>query len=205
MGGASNQDIKKRRVLVIDDHIPSKTFLVKALNEREFDVIGEGSSGKGAVGLAQSAAPDVILMAVGLTDMDGISAAQEIMEESPFPIVLLTGHYDAETIERAKGAGVMAYLIKPLREEELIPTIEMAISRFSEFISLRKENDDLKKTLEARKTIERAKGILMKNQSLSEAEAFSRIQRKSMDMRKPIVEIAQAIILAEEMIGEKKA
>ena len=98
-------------------------------------------------------------MAVGLPHRDGISAAQEIMEEIPLPIVLLTSHHDAETIERAKGAGVMAYLIKPLREEELAPTIEMAISRFAEFISLRKENNDLKKTLEARKTIERAKGI----------------------------------------------
>ena len=190
---------------MIDDHLPSRTFLTKALSGGGFEVVGEGVSGKGALRLAQAIAPDVILMAVGLTDMDGISAAQGIMEESPFPIVLLTGHYETETIERAKGAGVMAYLIKPLREQELLPTIELAISRFSEFISLRKENDDLKKTLEARKTIERAKGILMKNHGLSEAEAFSRIQRKSMDMRKPIVEIAQAIILAEEMSGERRA
>ncbi len=181
----------KRRVLVIDDHLPSKNFLVKALNERGFNVIGEATSGQVAVRLARSAVPDVILMAVGLSDMDGIHAAREIMEERPLPIVLLTSHYGRETIERAKEAGVMAYLIKPLREEELLPAIELAISRFSEFVSLRKENDDLKKTLEARKTIERAKGILMKNHGLSEAEAFSRIQKKSMDTRKPIVEIAQ--------------
>jgi len=149
--------------------------------------------------LAKATTPDAILMAVGLPHRDGISAAQEIMEEIPLPIVLLTSHHDAETIERAKGAGVMAYLIKPLREEELAPTIEMAISRFAEFISLRKENNDLKKTLEARKTIERAKGILMKNQRLSEAEAFSVIQKKSMDLRKSMAEIAQAIILTDEL------
>jgi AmiR/NasT family two-component response regulator len=93
----------------------------------------------------------------------------------------------------------MAYLLKPLREEELLPVTELAISRFEEFISLRRENEDLKKTLEARKAIERAKGVLMKQQGLSEAEAFSLIQKKSMDLRKPMAEIAQAIILTEEI------
>src|SRR5438093_10216493 len=148
----------------------------------------------------QKTAYEIVLMAVGLRDMDGISAAKKIMEENPAPIVLLSSHHDPETIEGAKDAGVMAYLVKPLREEELLPTVELAISRFDEFRSLRKENEDLKRTLEARKAIERAKGLLMKNQGLSEAEAFSLIQKKSMDMRKPMVEIAQAILLAEEMV-----
>ena len=189
----------KRRVLVIDDHSPSRTFLAQALNRKGFEMVGEGVSGESALLLAKATTPDAILMAVGLPHRDGISAAQEIMEEIPLPIVLLTSHHDAETIERAKGAGVMAYLIKPLREEELAPTIEMAISRFAEFISLRRENNDLKKTLEARKTIERAKGILMKAQKLSEADAFSLIQKRSMDMRKSMAEIAQAIILTDEL------
>jgi len=191
--------MKKRKVLVIDDHLPSRAFLVKALNEKGFGVVGEGASGKGALKLTQTTDPDAVLMSVGLPDIDGISAAETIMEENPLPIVLLTSHYDAETIERAKEAGVMAYLLKPLREEELLPVTELAISRFEEFSSLRKENEDLKKTLEARKAIERAKGVLMKQQGLSEAEAFSLIQRKSMDLRKPMAEIAQAIILAEEI------
>ena len=195
----------KRRVLVIDDHSPSRTFLAQALNRKGFEMVGEGVSGESALLLAKATTPDAILMAVGLPHRDGISAAQEIMEEIPLPIVLLTSHHDAETIERAKGAGVMAYLIKPLREEELAPTIEMAISRFAEFISLRKENNDLKKTLEARKTIERAKGILMKTQKLSEADAFSLIQKRSMDMRKSMAEIAQAIILTEEITRERRA
>ncbi len=193
----------KRRVLVLDDHLPSKTFLIKALTERGFEVVGEGKSGGDALRLMQTTAPDVILMAVGLPDMDGISAARKIMETRPLPIILLTSHYDAETIERAKGAGVMGYLIKPLREGELVPATELAISRFAEFISLKKENEDLKKTLEARKTIERAKGILMKQQDLSEAAAFSLIQKKSMELRKPMVEIARAIILTEEVTKEK--
>lgn len=194
----------KRRVLVLDDHLPSKAFLIRALTERGFEVVGEGKSGRDALRLAQAVTPDVILMAVGLPDMDGISAASKIMKERAAPIVLLTSHYEPGTIERAKAAGVMAYLVKPLREEELLPAVELAISRFEEFMSLRKENENLKRTLEARKTIERAKGILMKQQDLSEAEAFSLIQKKSMDMRKPMVEIAHAIILAEEMIEKKR-
>jgi AmiR/NasT family two-component response regulator len=191
--------MKKRRVLVIDDHLPSRAFLVKALNEKGFGVVGEGASGKGALLLRQTTAPDAVLMSVGLPDIDGIRAAQNIMEENPLPIVLLTSHYDEDTVERAKEAGVMAYLLKPLREEELLPATELAISRFEEFSSLRKENEDLKKTLEARKAIERAKGVLMKQQGLSEPEAFSLIQKKSMDLRKPMAEIAQAIILTEEI------
>jgi len=195
----------KRRVLVIDDHPLSRTFLVRVLKEKGFEVAGEGTSGKGALRLAKETAPDVILMAVGLADMDGVCAAQAIMEESPLPVILLTSHYDAETIERTKGAGVMAYLIKPLREEELLPTVELAISRFAEFVSLRRENEDLKKTLEARKAIERAKGILMQRQGLSEAEAFALIQKKSMDTRKSMAEIAQAIVLTEEITKKKTA
>ena len=190
---------------MIDDHLPSRTFLVRALKEKGFEVAGEGASGKGALRLAKETAPDVILMAVGLADMDGVRAAQAIMEESPLPVILLTSHYDAETIERTKGAGVMAYLIKPLREEELLPTVELAISRFAEFVSLRRENEDLKKTLEARKAIERAKGILMQRQGLSEAEAFALIQKKSMDTRKSMAEIAQAIVLTEEITKKKTA
>jgi AmiR/NasT family two-component response regulator len=191
--------MKQRRVLVIDDHLPSRSFLVDALREKGFAVVGEGASGKGALKLTQTTGPDAVLMAVGLPDIDGISAAEQIMEDNPLPIVLLTSHYDTETIDRAKEAGVMAYLLKPLREEELLPSVELAISRFEEFISLRKENEDLKKTLEARKTIERAKGILMKTERLSEADAFALIQKKSMDLRKPMAEIAQAIILTEEI------
>jgi response regulator NasT len=193
----------KRRVLVIDDHVSSRSFVVKALTGRGFAVVGEGASGKGALRLTQTTGPDAVLIAVGLPDIDGISAAQEIMEANPLPIVLLTSHHESETIERAKETGVMGYLLKPLREEELLPAVELAISRFEEFSSLRRENEDLKKTLEARKTIERAKGILMKSERLSEPEAFSLIQKKSMDLRKPMAEIAQAIVLSEEIKKQK--
>ncbi len=189
----------KRRILLIDDHLPSRSLLTHALVQESFEIVGEGSSGLASLSLAKETKPDAILMAVGLADMDGISAARRIMEENPFPVILLTSHFEEQTIERAKAAGVMAYLIKPLRREELRPSIETAISRYEEFLSLRRQNEDLKKTLEARKEIERAKGILMKTRGLSEAEAFALIQKKSMDTRKSMAEIARAVILTEDM------
>jgi AmiR/NasT family two-component response regulator len=192
-----------RRVLVIDDHDPSRRNLAGALALSGYEVVGEGASGKAALALVAATTPEIVLMAVGLPDLDGINAARSIMEATPLPIVLLTSHHDAGTIERAKRAGVMGYLIKPLRERELHPAIELAISHFREFAELQKQNKELKKTLEARKIIERAKGILMQRQGFSEREAFSSIQRKSMDMRKPMTEIAQAIILSEEVAKRK--
>jgi response regulator NasT len=193
-----------RRVLVIDDHVPSRDNLKRALAANGCEVIGEGTSGKGAVQLASATLPDVILMAVGLSDLDGIRAARKIMQAKPVPVILVSSHYDVETIERARRAGVMGYLLKPLRDGELLPAIEIAVSNFQEFVSLQRENENLKKTLEARKIIERAKGILMKTHGLSEAEAFSLIQRKSMDLRKPMGEIAQAVILSEELAQRKR-
>ncbi len=187
------------RVLVIDDHDPSRKNLVNILRESGYEVVGEGASGATGVALAVRIAPDVTLMAVGLPDLDGIHAARKIMQAYPHAIVLLTSHNDAVTIERATRAGVMGYLLKPLRECELRPAIELAMARFQEFLTLQRENEDLKKTLGARKIIERAKGVLMESRRLTEADAFALIQRKSMDTRKPMAEIAQAIVLAGEI------
>jgi AmiR/NasT family two-component response regulator len=192
-----------RRVLVIDDHTPSRDILKRALAANRCEVVGEGTSGQRALELASITVPEVILMAVGLSDLDGIRAARQIMRTRPVPIILVSSHCDAETVERAKQAGVMGYLIKPLRAGELIPAIELAVSHFQEFVALQKENENLKRTLEARKIIERAKGILMRSRGFSEAEAFSFIQKKSMDLRKPMREIAQAIILSEELSRKK--
>ena len=189
--------------MVIDDHVPSRDNLKRALAASGCQVVGEGTSGKGAEELASATVPDVVLMAVGLSDLDGIRAARRIMQSRPVPVILVSSHYDTETVERAKRAGVMGYLLKPLRDGELLPTIEIAVSQFQEFVTLRKENETLKKTLEARKIIERAKGILMKSKGLTEAEAFSLIQKKSMDLRKPMSEIAQAVILSEELSKAK--
>ena len=149
--------------------------------------------------LAAPTAPDITLVAVGVPDRDGIHAARKIMQACPHAIALLTSHDDAVTIERATRAGVMGYLLKPLRECELRPAIELAMARFQEFLTLQKENEDLKKTLGARKIIERAKSILMESRHLTEAEAFALIQRQSMDTRKPLSELPRAIVLAAEI------
>lgn len=193
-----------RRVLVIDDHEPSRRHLVRTLTEAKYEIAGEGASGKSALMLARSAAPDVIVMAVGLPDMDGIEAAREMMRAQPVPIVLITSHYDTATIERAKQAGVMAYLVKPLRAEELSPTLELAITRYQEFLSLHQENSTLKENLASRKLIERAKGLLMEQRKLSEEQAYTLIKRTSMDKRKPMVDVAQAILLAGGVLKNDK-
>ncbi len=131
-----------------------------------------------------------------MPDIDGIEAARDVMQSQPVPIVLITSHYDTATVERAKMAGIMGYLVKPLRAPELSPAIELAITRFQDFVSLRAENSSLKENLEARKLIERAKGLLMIQRNLSEEQAYTLIKKTSMNMRKPMADVAQAILLA---------
>ncbi len=191
----------KRQILIIDDSIRSRVMLAQAFERLGFSVAGEGASGADAIRLATELEPDVLLLAVGLPDMDGVTTAAQIVEAHPLPIIMLSSHLDAEVIQRAKEAGVMAYLAKPLREEELLPAIELAVSRFEEFTALRKENEDLKRTLEGRKVIERAKGVLMEREKISEQQAFAKIQKASMNTRRPMVDIAQAILLNEEVAG----
>ena len=193
-----------RRVLVIDDHDVSRRHLIKILLERGYEIVGEGSSGKLALALARTATPDVMLMAVGLADLDGIQAAREILANYRLPIVLITSHYDASTVERATNAGVMALLLKPVREEAVSPAIELAISRFKDFHALQQENEILKENLESRKLIERAKGLLMEQRNISEEQAYSLMKKTSMNMRKPMADVAQAILLAAEIDSQKK-
>jgi len=193
-----------RRVLVIDDHESSRKQILATLKGGGYEIAGEATSGKLAVSLARTALPDVLLMAVGLPDIDGIEAARDVMLAQPLPIVLVTSHFDSETVERAKSAGIRGYLVKPLRAEELSPVIELAIAQFRDFVSLRAENSTLKETLEARKLIERAKGLLMEQRRISEEQAYTLIKKTSMNLRKPMADVAQAIILAGGFFkGEK--
>jgi AmiR/NasT family two-component response regulator len=193
-----------RRVLVIDDHEPSRRHLIQILRERGYEIAGEGSSGKLAAALARIANPDVIVIAVGLSDLDGIQATGEILKNILLPVVLITSHYDETTVERATKAGVMALLLKPVRVEAVSPAIELAISRFKDFHALQQENESLKENLESRKIIERAKGLLMEQRRLSEEQAYSLMKTTSMNMRKPMADVAQAILLAAEIDQENK-
>ncbi|MGZ8436155.1 MAG: ANTAR domain-containing response regulator [Candidatus Binatia bacterium] len=191
-----------KKVLVIDDHEPSRRQLIQTLHGCGYQIAAEGSSGRVASALARASAAEVIVMAVGLVDLDGIDAAREIMQSDPLPIVLVTSHADPSTVARATNAGVMSYLVKPLRVEELAPAIELAVSRFREFVSLRDEVSTLKLNLEERKLIERAKGLLMEQRHLSEERAYSLMKKASMNMRKPMSDIAQAILLAGGLLTE---
>jgi len=186
-------------VVVVDDHAPSKAAVAKAVESVGGAVAGAGASREEALALVERYRPDVVILAVGLPDGDGVDAAQEIMARAPCPIVLLTSRTAATVIERARAAGVMAFLLKPLRPEELGPAVDLAVARFHEFEAIRKENADLKKALDSRKLVERAKGLLMEREGLTESEAFRRIQRASMDTRRSMAEVAEAILLAAKV------
>ena len=185
------------RVVIADDSARSRATLREAIEALGSRVVDECASGRDAVDLVLRLKPDVAIFAVGLADGSGIAAAQTAIERSPCPIILLTSHSDPETVQGANRAGIMAYLIKPLRPEELGPTLALAVARFEEFQSIREENAGLKKSLESRKVIERAKGLLMEREGLSEPEAFRKIQKLSMDRRKSMAEIARALLLIE--------
>ena len=187
-----------RKLVIIDDNADQRFVLKGLLTDIGCEVIGEGKSGLEAVELMQKLSPDAVLMDVKLPGMDGIEAAMAINKLKPTPVILFTARKDEETIKRAVEAGVMAYLVKPVREEELLPTIELAISVFKEFQLVSKQNLELKEKAEARKIIERARGLLMEKEGLSERDAFSRIQRLSMDKRRPMKEIAEILIAALE-------
>ena len=188
--------MSKRKIVIIDDNADQRFILNGLLTNIGCDVIGEGKSGLDALELIQKFFPDIILMDIKMPGMDGIEAVTAINQLRPTPVILLTGKKDEETIRRAIEAGVMAYLVKPVREEDLLPTIELAISRFNEFQAVLKESMDLKGTIEARKVVEKAKGLLMEKEGLTEKDAFSRIQKISMDRRKPMKEIAEILISA---------
>ncbi|MBI5642042.1 MAG: response regulator [Deltaproteobacteria bacterium] len=187
-----------RKIAIIDDDSSERLVIKGLILDGGFSVVGEGENGREAVELCRTKSPDLIIMDVKMPVKDGIDAAAEINRLFPVPVVLLTASDDEETIRRAAEAGVMAYLLKPVRQEELLPAIEMAVSRFEEFKMLRQENAELKDTLKSRKLIEKAKGLLMEREKLSESEAFTRIRKISMDKRKSMTEIAEVLILAFE-------
>ncbi|MEE9614123.1 MAG: response regulator [Thermodesulfobacteriota bacterium] len=190
-----------RKIAVIDDDASGRLVLKGLLEERGLSVVAEGGSGDEALGICRDFSPDVVVMDVKMPGVDGIEAAAEIARHHPTPVVLLTASEDEETVSRAAGAGIMAYLVKPVRGEELLPAVELAVARFREFEKLKKENEDLKDTLAARKLVERAKGLLMERDGISESEAFTRIQKISMDRRKPMKEVAEIVIAALEGLG----
>ena len=190
--------MERARVVIADDESIVRTDLKEMLTSLDYLVVGEVGDGRSAVNTARELKPDVVLMDIKMPDMDGIEAAKILTEEQIAPVVLLTAYSQKELVDRAKDAGVVGYLVKPFRESDLMPAIEVAISRFKEFQTVRQEVDDLQNALETRKLVERAKGILIDSQGMTEHEAFRKIQKMSMNTRKPMKEVAEAIILAHE-------
>jgi two-component system, response regulator PdtaR len=185
------------RVLIIDDHAQSRAAVAEAVGTQGGVVVGNGSRVEDAVRLVDKHRPDVLLLAIGLPDGDGVEAARRVMATLPCPIVLLTSHADPEVSTRAVAAGALGFLVKPLRSAELGPALDVAVTRFCELEAVRKENEALRQKLESRKLVDRAKGLLMTRLGLSEPEAFRRIQKTAMDTRKTMADVARALLLAD--------
>src|SRR5512132_169678 len=182
------------RVAILDDHERSRAALRAAIWAAGGEVVGEAVRCADAVPLVHRASPDVAVCAVGLPDGDGVEVARQVVEAG-CPVVLLTSHTRQELVDRARSAGVMSYLLKPLRSAELAPVLDLAVARFS-------ETRDLRRSLEERKIIERAKGRLMVRYQLSEDDAFRRLRRAAIDSRRPMVEIARALLVSESGASE---
>jgi two-component system, response regulator PdtaR len=185
-------------VIIADDESLIRMDLREMLTNLGYLVVGDVGDGRSAVNLARELKPDLVIMDIKMPDLDGIEAAKILTEEHIAPVVLLTAYSQKELVDRAKEAGVVGYMVKPFRESDLTPAIEVAMARFEEFEALSKEVKDLQVAFETRKLVDRAKGILMDTQGLSEAEAFRKIQKMSMNIRKPMKEVAEAIILAHQ-------
>jgi len=182
------------RVLVAEDEALIRLDLREMLEEEGYDVCGEAADGASAVTLAQQLRPQLVILDVKMPVLDGISAAEQIVAERIAPVVILTAFSQRDLVERAREAGAMAYLVKPFQKKDLLPTIEMAVSRFAELVALEAEVADLSGRLEARKLVDRAKGVLQSAHGLSEPDAFRWIQRRSMDSRQSMRAVAQAVI-----------
>nr|WP_265521084.1 response regulator [Oerskovia sp. JB1-3-2] len=187
-----------RRAVVAEDEALIRLDVVETLREAGFDVVGEAGDGETAVRLALELKPDIVVMDVKMPELDGISAAEKIGKARVAPVVLLTAFSQTELVERARDAGAMAYVVKPFSPADLLPAVEIAISRYSQISALESEVADLAERFETRKRVDRAKGLLMTKMGLSEPESFRWIQKTSMDRRLTMREVADAVI---EQVG----
>jgi two-component system, response regulator PdtaR len=182
------------RILVAEDETIIRLDLVKTLEDAGFEVCAEARNGDEAVELAARERPDLAILDVKMPSLDGIEAARRILAERPIPIVMLTAYDQEELVSRAVEAGVFGYLVKPFRESDLLPAIRAARARHAELAELREEAESLAEALEARKVVERAKGLLMEREGLSEADAFARLRRASQSANRPMKVVAEAVL-----------
>jgi AmiR/NasT family two-component response regulator len=182
------------RVVVAEDEALIRLDLVEMLSEAGYEVVGQAGDGEAAILITEKEKPDLVVMDVKMPKLDGISAAERIANQRIAPVVILTAFSQRDLVERARDAGAMAYLTKPFTIEDLMPAIELAVSRFQEIKQLDAEVTDLQEQLKARKLIEKAKGILMKNLKISEPEAFKWMQKTAMDKRRSMTDVAQLVM-----------
>ena len=191
--------MERIRIVIAEDESIVRMDLREMLTNLGYLVVGEAADGRSAVNLTRELKPNLVIMDIKMPDMNGIEAAKVLTEERLAPVVLLTAFSQKDLVEQAREAGVVAYIVKPFRESDLGPAIEIALARFKELTTLEKEVEDLTEALETRKLVDRAKGLLMDKQNLTEAAAFRKIQKMSMNTRRPMKEIAEAVILAHEV------
>ncbi len=187
-----NGHMNGKRILIAEDETLIRMDLAEMLRENGYEVVGEATNGEEAVALANELKPDLAILDVKMPKLDGISAAEKIVEIAP--VLMLTAFSQKDLVERALDAGVMAYVVKPFTIDDLIPAIEIAATRHAQMLALKSEVADLTERLETRKLVDRAKGLLMQAMKLSEPEAFKWIQRTAMDKRVSMKEVAEAVI-----------
>ncbi|MGI8587184.1 MAG: ANTAR domain-containing response regulator [Chloroflexia bacterium] len=188
------------RLIIVDDDSIIRLDLRELLTQMGYSVAGEAPDAQSAIVLAREIRPDLVIMDIRMPgELDGIDAAATLTQEQIAPVLLLTAFSDPELVRRATEAGVVGYLLKPFSEGELRPAIEVTLARFREFQLLGREAHDLREQLETRKLVERAKGVLMAQHNITEAEAFRRIQKTSMDTRRPMRAIAEAVLLSSQV------
>ncbi len=183
-----------RRVVIAEDEALIRMDLAEMLGEEGYDVVGQAGDGQRAIELAQELRPDLVILDVKMPVLDGIAAAEQIAAQRIAPVVILTAFSQRDLVERARDAGAMAYLVKPFQRSDLVPAIEMAISRFAEVSLLEQEVTDLKESLATRKAVDRAKGVLQAQLGLSEQDAFRWIQKTAMDLRLSMGEVAEGVV-----------
>jgi two-component system, response regulator PdtaR len=183
-----------RRVVIAEDEALIRMDLAEMLGEHGYEVVGEAGDGAKAVSLAEELRPDLVILDVRMPVLDGIAAAERIAAERIAPVVILTAFSQRELVERARDAGAMAYLVKPFAASDLVPAIEMAVSRFAELDALEREVADLSDRLETRKLVDRAKAVLQNRLDLAEPDAFRWIQKTAMDLRLSMRQVAQGVV-----------
>jgi len=189
------------RILIAEDEAIIRLDLKEMLEEEGIDVVGEASDGEAAIRLAREHGPDLVIMDIKMPGMDGLTAAQRIVDEDLSAVLILTAFSQKDLVQRAADAGAMGYLVKPFQKSDLMPAIDVAIARHAELSALRKEVTDKSEQLEARKVIDRAKGALIDGRGMTEADAFRHIQKRAMDERRSMRDVAEEVL--SETSGSK--